>query len=367
MRNLFIRTLKLSAALVLTACATIGCNRAETSTPPLTPVKAYQLTATEAKSSARYSGNIEPETQVDVSFKRSGKVLSVHAEEGDVVTKGAVLAVLEQEDFFVKVSAAEGQLQEAAASLKKAEADYKRAQSLFDAQSMIRPDYDAAVAQYEVSVARKASAQAQLDDASNARADATLHAPLSGIVLRRNVEIGTLAAAGQPAFVVADVSSMKAVFGVNDTAVQKLQRGSAIAISTESLPGKHFAGTITSISPSADPVSRVFDLEVTVSNTDRSLKPGMIATMAVNDESTATARLLIPFSAVVSTKSADSQYAVYRLMSRAGHPFAQLQAVTLGDVYGDQVELTRGLSAGDRIVTQGSAMLTNGQEVTVEE
>jgi RND family efflux transporter MFP subunit len=364
MKNRIYETLRFGAALVVMAGAVVGCSKGETASQPLTPVKTYELKTTQAEASARYSGSIEPETQVDVTFKRSGKVISVNVDEGDLVRKGAVLAVLEQEDFAVKVAAADGQLQEAAASLKKADADYQRAKALFAEQSMTKPDYDSAVAQYEMGQAKQASARAQLEEARNAENDATLRAPLDGVVLHRNVEIGTLASTAKAAFVVADVSAMKAVFGVNDATVQKLTLGMPLPIFTESLPGKAFSGKITSISPAADPASRVFDLEVTVQNQDRSLKSGMIATMGIANETEHATKLLIPFESIVAQKS---NYGVYRLVNRSPHSIAQLQIVTLGDVYGNQVEVKSGLNSGDRIVTQGSALLINGQEVKVED
>ena len=88
---------------------------------------------------------------------------------------------------------------------------------------------------------------------------------------------------GAPAFVIADTRVVKVVFGVPDTMIQRIRLGDLQRISTLTFPGE-IPGRVTSISPSADPKSRVFSVEVSIANADNRLKPGMIATLALGNE-----------------------------------------------------------------------------------
>ena len=86
---------------------------------------------------------------------------------------------------------------------------------------------------------------------------------------------------GGPAFVLADISVVKAQFGVPDLDVQNLKTGSTLAVGLDALPGKEFTGQITSISPSADQKTRLFQVEVSIPNPGHLIKVGMIASLTL--------------------------------------------------------------------------------------
>ena len=102
--------------------------------------------------------------------------------------------------------------------------------------------------------------------------------PFSGWVLKRSVDVGTLVGPATNGFTLADTRSVKAVFGVPDTAMANVKLGSAQSVTTEALPGS-FSGHITSISAAADPKSRVYSVEVRIDNPRNELKAGMIASI----------------------------------------------------------------------------------------
>ena len=99
-------------------------------------------------------------------------------------------------------------------------------------------------------------------------------------VLKRNVDVGTLVGPATNGFTLADTRTVKAVFGVPDTAMANVKLGSPQTVTTEALPGT-FSGHITSISAAADPKSRVYSVEVRIDNPQQSLKAGMIASITL--------------------------------------------------------------------------------------
>ncbi len=345
-----------------------------------------------------------------------------HIQAGDVVRQGTVLARVRQSDYAAKVNEVKSQHGEArsaldtntaqlketvaaietsSAQLKDAESyfertrlDFERAAALFATQSITKPDYDAAKAQYEIAGAKLDAARAQLKVAntriaisqaqigaaqSRVRtaeasivsagiplADTLLKAPMSAIVIERKIETGALVATGSPGFVLADLSSVKAAFGVPDLALQNFKLGDTLSIATDALPGTEFTGHISRISPSADQSSRVFDVEVTIPNLGGLLKPGMIASLSVNEGAGASVELpVVPLTAVTRSKEDPNAYAVLVVESRDGRSFARFRNVTLGESFGNSVAVNSGVRAGETVITTGVTQVADGEEVKV--
>ncbi len=147
-------------------------------------------------------------------------------------------------------------------------ADYDSAKAQYDMTSakvaaarsqvqVIQAKADSAKANIDVVQAKSRGAQAVVQETQIPLHDTELRSPLNGVVLEKSIEKGTLVSSGDKAFVVADTSSVKAVFGVADVAVAEMKLGSKLSVESESMPGKEFQGQITSVFPAADSKSRV--------------------------------------------------------------------------------------------------------------
>jgi multidrug efflux system membrane fusion protein len=261
------------------------------------------------------------------------------------------------------VNQARAQRAEAEASRDKARRDHERAERLYAAQSLTRPDYDGANAAFAVAEARAAAATAQLESAEIALRDSALAAPMDAVVLSRQIEAGTLAAPGTVAFVLADIKRVKAVFGVPDRMVPALKAGETLPVKTD---GRDFIGQVTAIAPSADSQSRVFNVEVTIDNPARVLKPGMIATVVVKDDAPdakVAQNPAVPLAAVV--KSEEGAYAVFVVEGEGEASKARLRKVSLGDISGGQIRVSSGLKAQEPVIVSGATLLVDGEPVRV--
>lgn len=329
--------------------------------PPL-PVTAVSAGGTSgATGETRYSGAIKADASVDVAFRVSGIVEDVSRvrgadgrtrvlQDGDLVRKGQVLARLRQNEYRDQVSDAE-------AGLRQAQADYERAAQLYENRSVSKAEYDAAYARYTAGIARRSQAAISLGDA-------TLRAPIDGVILRRTVEVGSLAGPSAPAFTVADTRVVKVVFGVPDVVVAKLTPGGRLAIQAEAIPGAVLTGRITRISPSADPSSRVFEVEAALPNPDGRLKVGMLATLSLG-EGTPAASIYVPLAAVVRPAGDSTGYAVFVVSDSAGAQTARLTRVELGEVSGNLIAVRQGLAPGARVILRGATIVADGQSIQV--
>ena len=342
-------------------------------------------------------------------------------QEGDRISTGTVLARVRQSDYHVKFKEAESQasearsginvskaqyeeavsgiasskaqLNEAEAAYVKAKLDFDRAEKLFASKSMTKADYDSAKAQYDMNSAKVAAARSQVQviqaKADSAKAnidvvqaksqsaqavvqetriplhDTELKSPLNGLVLEKSIEKGTLVSSGDKAFVVADTSSVKAVFGVADIALPEMKLGSKLSVESESMPGKEFEGQITSVFPAADSKNRAFNVEVTIANHDHLLRPNMIVSLRVGTKQHSSPQPVVPLNAVIKSKSNANGYAVIIVTEEGGRQLARLRDVKLGESFGNAVAVVEGLKPGDRVIITGGTMVNDGDQVKV--
>jgi RND family efflux transporter MFP subunit len=345
-----------AAALAATACG--GDPPAPV---PAVPVTVVQVGASSDDASVtRYSGAIKADESVDLAFRVSGIVDGITQvrgadgrlraiQEGDPVRKGQVLAHLRQVEYRDQVA-------EADATLGQAHADYERASQLYENRSISKAEYDAAYARYTASQARRSQAAVALGDA-------TLRATIDGVILRRSVEVGSLAGPSAPALSLADTRVAKVVFGVPDVVVATLKAGQTVPMQAEALPGVRLEGRITRISPSADPDSRVFEVEAALPNPQGRLKVGMLATLQLGN-ATGDAGIFVPLATVVRPASDTGSYAVY-VVANSSAATAKLRRVRLGQVSGNLIAVREGLSAGELVIVRGATIVTDGQAVQI--
>jgi len=417
--------------LLIVIAITTACTVQSDEKPP-TPVKVKEIELLAPTGGLRYSASITARTQVELAFKVGGYVSDIHqvrgidrqlrnVQEGDYVSRGAVLAGVRQSDYAVRVSQAESQTSQAKSNLdstkaqvseaqssvesaraqlaqteasnERAKLDFDRATNLFASQSMTKSDYDAAKSQYEMAQAQLSAArsqvavaeaktraahaqvetvqaqirggQATVEEARISLGDTALRAPMDAVVLERKIERGALVSPGTPAFILADTTSVKAVFGVPDLVVEDLKLGSPIAVTTEAMLGQDFQGQITAISPSADPQSRIFEIEVTIPNPDKRLKVGMVVSLSLSDKSETVQLPVVPLSAIVRSKESPEDYAVFIIEEQGGKLIARSRAVKLGEAYGNTVAILEGLKVKDRVITTGATLITESERVQI--
>ena len=365
----------LIASLALAALLA-ACDQQEPGPPPPTPVRVEAVTPHKPHETLRYSANIEPAKSVNLAFKVDGYVKEIlqvsgadsqmrDIQAGDPASQGTVLAAVDPQQYDDQVKEAKSQLATANAALKKADADFKRATTLYNSQSMTAPEYDSYQKEYESAQAGVAGAKAQLNDAEVNLGYTKLTAPLTGVILQRNVEVGTLVSPESVAFVTADVSSVKAVFGVPDVRLKDVKLGDPLSVTNESYPDRSFDGKITEIAPAADSSTRVFDVQITLPNADGLLKVGMVVALALSAGPSAEPMILVPLTAVVRGPSGPAAYAVYVADKKGQSDVARLKEVQLGEVTGNEIAVTGGLEAGDQVIVTGATLVSDGQDVKV--
>ncbi len=362
-------------AFALMVASVVACRQEAPYQKPLTPVHVQAATSYAEAAGIRYSGTVEPNLRVDVAFKVGGYVeglLQVGAggpsrsvQEGDQVTRGAVLATIRDTDYADKRNQALSQLRQAEVSRDYATEESERADRLFAATSVTKVDRDGAKTKLDVARAQVDGARALVQEADHALADIALKAPIDGVVMKRLVEVGSLVGPGTPGFVLADTRLVKVLFGAPDVVVNKLKIGTPQTVTTAALPDGELRGTITRVSPLADPRSRVFDVEVTIPNFDGRLKVGMVVALQVAQGAPVSAPVVVPLTAIIRAHDKPNEYAVMIVEERGGQQIARLRNVQLGQAFGNSIAVTAGLRTGERVIVTGVTLLTDGEQVSV--
>jgi RND family efflux transporter MFP subunit len=372
------------AALILAAFSTLAaCGQpapATSATRKPTPVKVEPVSAGPSMAQSRYSGALEPASQVTMSFRVSGYVDALGQieaggklrplDKGDVVKKGTVLARLRATDYQHKVATGQALVSDAAAKAKLGQLELERARRLFAANVISQAELDVQEAQAESARAAFKDAVARSGEAGLALEDTVLRAPMDGVVLTRQVEVGTLVAPGQPAVTLADIRHVKAIFGAPQVLVERLEIGEAVQVfvgaeAEDKAPEKLLDARVTRIAPAADQSGRVFSVEALLPNPSGELRPGAVVSVRVPTQTVSAETLVVPLSSVVRSRRDPRGFSVFVLDGDADRGPVRETAVALGEVVGNTVTVTEGLAPSQRVVTVGASLLRDGGSAVV--
>ncbi len=367
------------AALLLGAGFLAACDQ-DTPEPEAAPIPVRVETVVEHGPdddlALTYTASLEAITQLSLSFQTDGNVISLlqvedadgsmrKVEPGDPVAEGTVLASLDPRQLQDQLIQAQAQLAAAQATLATAQENWKRIQTLYEEQSATATEYDDARQQFQSAQANVTAASAQVDQANDVLGDTDLASPLTGVVVQRYIEVGSVVSPATTAFELADPSQIKAVFGLPDNQLDAIKLGDRLSITTQSLPDQAFAGTVRSISPAADSATRLYSVELGLNNSDNALKIGMVASLVLQIGEEAAQASTIPIDALVREDGKAGSYAVFVVETTDGASVARERSVTIGEVHGNRIAVLSGLEAGDAVVVVGTNTVRDGQPVQV--
>lgn len=342
------------------------------------------------------NGRIRPVTEVSISPDVSGEIVELPVREGDRVRRGDRLAGIRQDAYRSAVDQAEASLnvirtqaRQQQARLERAEAEFRRNETLFRDSVISASEYEISRTEYrlarEESLASGfhiANAEAILAEARENLRKTTIRSPMDGIVSRLDVElgervVGTSQTAGTELMRIADFSRMEVLAEINENDILKVSPGDSARISIDAYPGRTFTGTVTRIANSARYTGRAGDLsasfEVRVlilpgsyrdlqQKTPVPLLPGMSASLDLETDFRDSV-LTVPLSCITARIS-DAD--VFVLLDDGT---VRCRPVQTGIQDISRIEITAGLSAGERVVSGPYHLIQEGLEdgMTVRE
>lgn len=234
------------------------------------------------------TGTLAADTTLQVGTQVSGTIAMLFADWNSHVRRGQVMAKLDTTFLWASVEVAESNLQKAKVAADQAKVNFDRVKQLFDRNLDSQSDYDAALAAYESAEADVKGAQTALDQAHINLNYATIKAPISGVVVSRNVDIGQTVAAGFNTpllFTVAnDLSRMQVQALVDEGDIGNVKVGQTVTFTVDAYPTDVFTGKVSQIRLQSTLVQNVVEYAVIIdaANPDLKLMPGMTANITIN-------------------------------------------------------------------------------------
>ena len=305
------------------------------------PVEVAEVTTGEITSYISATANLVAEDQVKVLSEAEGRVEELLVEEGDLVSKGQVLAVLVQDEAKIALSKVELKASNAKAALDRAEDTHQQGLISAEAFDKLKMEYD---------VARQEVAEAEW-----VLAKTVIRSPFSACVTERFITQGQHLRPGDELFTVADYNPLVARIYLPESDVIELEEGREVHIALAANGKLNFSGRIRQIAPVVDTATGTVKVTVEAVKPPAGVRPGAFVSIGIVREQQPAA-LLLPRESVIREQSA-----AHVFVSEDGT--AIKKAVELGLEEGDLVEVISGVAEGDNVVVAGQGALDDGQKI----
>jgi len=349
------------------------------------------------------TGSLAGDQQTDVAPQTSGKVVAVGVEIGSPVRRGQTLVRLDDTELKLRVDQAATQVEQAKAGVRQAEEkiglrsgqafdpnrvaevaaakvtrdlaekSLVRAQKLIESGDVSRSFYDDARArrdqlreQYEVQLAQArqnfAAVQVARTNVANAESAlalarknlsyAIIPAPIDGFVSERTADLGEYVSPQAKVATIVRTNPLRIRIDIPEQAIQEVQVGQSVSITTSAWPDRNFSGRVARIAPRVSTTSRTLTVEAEIENSSGALKPGQFATVRIL-QSRAEPAVLVPARAVLTQAGVSRVFVI-----KDGR--AEQRLVQTGQTEGDLIEVKNGVAADEQVATSNIEALSDG-------
>lgn len=282
-----------------------------------------------------FMGTVEGYAVNNITPQQPRRITRVLVDVGDRVSAGQKVAELDNSS-----------LAQAKAQYDNAKASFERSDELYKFGGESKASWEAVKTQYEVA---KLTYENLLENT-------TLVSPISGVITARNYDNGDMVA-GQPIFVVQQISPAKVIISVSENLYSYLKKGMPVSIELDAFPGQTFDGKIHRITPSIDAATHTFPVEVVIPNGKEQIKPGMYARVTMKYGTRQ--NIVVPDRAVVKMLGSGDRF-IYVCKADGTVSY---QKVELGRRMQDKYEVLSGIADGDEVVVTGQSALKDGLAV----
>lgn len=388
---------------ILSGCDKILTKDVEAQSPSQNRNQPLSVEVTTAKiqsltQGVNYVGNTQPEREVSLRSQTEGRLLSLNVDVGDRVTNGQLIAQLDDTLLQTAISEADAQLavlksevinsqnevsnaqvqvKEAQVQLKQTQADAKRYQDLASQGAVSLQQAEVAQTNAEVASQRLLSAQEQvrirqegviasqqrvkaqnsaLAQVKERRSYSLLTAPIAGIVLEKITEPGNLVQPGGEVIKIGDFSRVKVVVPISELKLEDIRVGQSVTVTIDAFADQSFNGTISRISPASNAQTRQIPIEVSIPNSDGRIGSGLLARVKLGENNQG---IMVPESAL----QGENQDTIFVIKNSGDQKIVEARKIQQGDRRNNLVEISSGLSEGERFVVRSSRPLKEGEIV----
>lgn len=300
----------------------------------------------------RAVATLAPVNGVELATEVAGVVSKVEFRSGATTRKGALLIQIDD-------SADRAELAGLEADLAFARNNLERTQSLIERSLASREGLDSAKTALQRAEAAVGSKRAVI-------AKKQIRAPFDGTLGIRSVNVGQFVTAGTKLVGLQDLDSLFADFSVPQQQIRSLSAGQPVRITVDAFPGQAFEGRITAVDSQVDETTHTLRAQATIANTGRALRPGMYALVEVALP-LMKGVVVVPKTAITYSLYGDSVFVAHEEKDEDGSTITKVKRtpVKLGFEHDNEVVVTEGVAAGERVVSAGQLKLQDGAKVAI--
>jgi len=356
---------KILFSLIILTVLTAGCASNKEKTPEKPQISGLEIKTVDKTSVDNFyetSATVKSKTASVVSSMIMGKVTSLRIKEGDRVNAGQLLLTIDSRDTAQKALGAQAGVNEALKGAEEANQNrklinktYQRYENLYKENVLTKQEFDristekqVADLQYQRALQGVNMAKAGLGEVGVYQSYANVTSPISGVVVEKNIDLGSTAAPGQPLLTIETPSNLELVADINESMIDKIKVGIPVYLETE---GKSITSKITSVIPKIDPMTRTFKIKIALSG----LNSG--GYVKVKIPVSKIQALVVPENTVVKKGQLTGVYTVDE------KNIISYRLIRTGKTFGNNVEVISGLTNGDKIIISGLGKAVDGGEV----
>ena len=322
-------------------------------------------------------GTLNPFEEVTVSSEVDGILKDVNVDNGSEVSKGMILAAIDDTDYNLEVERGMASLKQAEANLSNIKLEYHRKEELYKKELLTKQQYDDVTARLSIADAELERAKSSVSTARQKLSKAKIYSTLSGVVKEKKVSSGNYVKNGTPLFTIIQTNPAKLDFTVNEKDLEKIKKGQDVFLTVYAFPDKEFKGKLNIIYPNVDERTRTLKVEALVPNDGQLLKPGFFAKVMLY---TGEAKdiFLVPVTSLLYEEEKIKVFVVegdkarerivkigqkYKLQSEVGN--REMEAEGQESDMAEFVEVVKGLKEGEQVVVVGQQNLFEGAKIKI--
>lgn len=294
-------------------------------------------------------GSLVAVAGIDISNELAGKVKAIHFESGQSIKQGQLLVEIDASTELAELKAL-------LAQEELAKVQFGRSERLIGRNFISKADYDQNKALLDEAHAKSDAKRAVI-------AKKKIHAPFSGKLGIRRIDVGQYLAEGTAIVPLQKLDPIYADFTVPESRLSELAIGQMLDVTVQAYPGQIFSGVISALNPGIDTVNRSVKFRATLDNPKHVLHPGMFADVKIISSKKRDI-LTLPDTAITYNPYGDFVFAIEP--DKQGW-IVKVKQVTTGETHNGRVEIVTGLNAGEKVVSAGQVKLRNGMPVVLDE
>lgn len=326
--------------------------------PNKIPVRVVELRRDDVSEFLDLTGTAQPWELFEVSSEIPGRVVKIHADQGDWVKRGAPLLELDREKREIELQSRQANLARNQVELEFARKRLKRGRALLDKGAISESEVDTLEQAVQVSETTVRMSEIAIDSIREEIEDTRIHSPVAGQISRRGVSLGETVNPAATLFEIIQIHPLKVLTEIPEPYLHQVRPGQTARMVFEAVsPEAEMRGRIHFIHPVANPQSGSFPTEIRMENPAGRFQPGMVARVQI-EAGTYRQALVAPLDAVVELQGETVVYVVVDGKARR-------RTVQISKRLGSQAILSGEVGEGDLLVVEGNTNVTDGAEVEV--